>query len=54
MAKLTHEEFDRRAREAMKPQSAQAGGNFSPGIQQLRQAAGQRRQGVPQRPVSAS
>ena len=54
MAKLTHEEFDRRVMEAMKPKSEQAGGNFAPGIQQLRQSANKRRQLTPRRPISAS
>ena len=36
--KLTHEEFDRRVKEAMKPAQA-AGRGFSPAIQQLRQTA---------------
>lgn len=36
--KLTHEEFDRRVREAMKPAQTM-GGSFSPAIQQLRQTA---------------
>lgn len=55
MAKLTHQEFDRRVEEAMKPQAAGGGGgNFAPGLQQLRKAASQRRQLTPQRPIPAS
>jgi len=53
--KLTHPEFDRRVEEAMKPQTGgNGGGNFAPGLQQLRKAASRRRQLTPQRPVSAS
>ena len=40
--KLTHEEFDRRVREAMKPPATQVGQSFSPAIQNLRQTARQR------------
>lgn len=56
MAKLTHEEFDRQVEEAQKPPSDQTGGNFAPGVQQLRQAAGKRRQltPAPSRPIPAA
>ena len=45
MADLTHEEADRRIREAMKPPVARqgAGQGFSPGIQKMRQSARGRR-----------
>ena len=47
--KLTHEEFDRRVKEAMKPAQA-AGRGFSPAIQQLRQTA-KARKPMPRLPV---
>lgn len=40
---LTHEEFDRRVRDAMKPPVAQGGQGFAPGLQRIRQTAGQTR-----------
>ena len=45
MAELTHEEADRRIKEAMKPPVARQGGGqgFSPGIQKMRQSAKGRR-----------
>lgn len=53
--KLTHQEFDRRVEEAMKPQAGgNGGGNFAPGLQQLRQVAGRRRQATAPRPTPAS
>ena len=47
--KLTHEEFDRRVTEAMKPPAKQGRQNFSPGIQRMRQA-GRQRSPMPIRP----
>lgn len=41
--KLTHEEFDRRVEEAMKPQGMQGGAGFAPAIQKMRQIASKRR-----------
>lgn len=54
MADLTHEEFDRRVREAMKPPTAQAGQGFSPSINRIRQTARQRRPMPARRPLAAS
>ena len=47
MAKLTHEEIDRRVEAAMKPQVPGNGTNFSQAINQLRKTAGQHKQFPP-------
>ncbi len=44
---LTHQEFDRRVEEAMKPPANANGQNFTPGIEDLRQAAKVRKPSVP-------
>lgn len=52
MAKLTHEAFDLRVREAMTPPGpGRNGGGFAPGVNRLRQAAARRTPpAVPQLP----
>ena len=50
--RLTHESFDKRVRQAMKPAQAMGRG-FSPAIQQLRQTA-KARKPMPRLPVRAS
>ncbi len=47
----TLKEWEDRVRKAMKPQTAQAGRGFSPGIQRMRQTASKRRPTPARRPL---